>query len=160
MIIEGDCKTTDEALELAARLIEGMSLTDFRGMNARRKRDREDAALRVETIRQTREECARHIRAFINRPDLEPLAVLRHVAEEQTSQHSAWLTDAWPLAWKGWVNIEATIVCNSNRLPPETRYRIVLTDAGREALATAPSSVPTPEALETEDAPAGPSGNP
>lgn len=125
--------TADEAMEYAARLIEDVSLTDLRGTMAKRKRDREDALLRLETRKELRSELAAHIRAFINRPDLEPKAILQRIKDGDRAE---WLmADAWPLAWKGLCQIEAHIVCNSNSVPPETSYTIKLTERGEAMLA-------------------------
>lgn len=128
-------KISDETLEYAARLIEEISFMDLCGIFAKRKRAREDAALRLKTIKETRKECAAHIRAFKKRPELSPVSVLRDLAElSDDGSYANYLSDAWPLAWKGWVNIECTIIANSNCMPPETRYRIVLTDEGKKIL--------------------------
>jgi hypothetical protein len=131
-----DENISDETLEFAAKLIEDASFIDLRGIAASRKREREDAELRFKAIQETRQECAKLIRAFKNRPELSPLSVLRDLAElSPDHDHASHLRDAWPLAWKGWVNIECTVICNSNWVPPESRYRIVLTDMGRKKLA-------------------------
>lgn len=125
-------KTADEAMEYAARLIEDVSLLDFRGIASKRKRDREDAELRLQTAREVRAACASHIRAFINRPDLEPRAILQRVRD---GENAAWLMqDVWPLAWRGLVRIEAHVVCNSNQVPPETYYTVALTERGERFL--------------------------
>lgn len=131
--------SVDEVLEYAAQLIEEESFADLAGIFAKRKRAREDADLRYRTIQQTRADCARHIRAMKSRRDLDALAVLRRIAElKDDYRHDMHLRDAWPLAWKGWVDITATLRCNSNSVPPEVEYRIRLTDEGREVLATDP----------------------
>lgn len=132
-----DFTDTDSVLEYAATLIEETSILDMGGIFAKRKRVREDAELRHETAKNVRKRCAEHIRAMKARPDLSPLITLRRLSEMKDDRHhAAYLRDAWPLAWKGWVDIEATIKCNSNQIPPETEYRIRLTDKGRELLAT------------------------
>jgi hypothetical protein len=109
---------------------------DLVGVATKKKRDREDANLRFKTIQENRADCARHIRAFKSRPDLDPVNVLRELSELTDSHcgHALKLRDAWPLAWKGWVDIECTIKCNSNSIPPETNYRITLTEYGRGIL--------------------------
>lgn len=128
--------TSDEVLEYAARLIEEASFTDLAGIWAKRKRDREDAELRRKTILETRQDCARLIRAFKNRPDLDAKNVLQRLSElRPCDNHVAYLKDAWPLAWKGWLNIKATVTCNSNCVPPETGYQIEITEDGRAVLA-------------------------
>lgn len=131
-----DFKDTDAVLEYAAQLVEEGSFTDLAGIWSKRKRDREDAELRRKTKEETRVECARFIRAFKSRRDLDAVNVLREFAENdgQEDRHFG-LIEAWPLAWKGWLDIEAIVKCNSNCHPPETRYRITVTDAGRKALA-------------------------
>lgn len=140
MTIEQEFLNADDALEYAARLIEETDINDWAGIWAKRKRDREDAGLRFRTAKEVRARCAAHIRAMINRPDLNPVEILRDLADAKEGHlgHARHLRDAWPLAWKGWVNIECTIKCNSNSIPPETSYCIVLTDKGREVLAAAP----------------------
>lgn len=131
-----DFKDTDAVLEFAAQLVEEGSFADLAGIWSKRKRDREDAELRRKTKEETRAECARFIRAFKSRDDLDPVNVLREFAEGdgQENAHRLDLIRAWPLAWKGWLNIEAIMKCNSNCVPPETRYRVTLTDDGRAVL--------------------------
>ena len=126
----------DAVLEYAAQLIEELSFVDLAGTMAKRKRTREDAELRVRTIGETRKECARHIRAFKSRSDLDATAVLRRIANLKPNQrHDIELVDAWPLAWKGWLRIDVTICATTNQIPPPTEYKITLTDKGRAALA-------------------------
>lgn len=126
---------TDAVLEWAARLIEDLHLSDIGGIAARKKRDREDAQVRIAAIERTRRDCARHIRAFKSRTDLSTEAVLRRISElNPNSRHDFELIEAWPLAWKGLVKIEANINVASNVVPPETKYRITLTDKGRALL--------------------------
>lgn len=134
-----DFKTADDALEYAARLIEETDLSDMAGIWAKRKRDREDAALRLKAAEETRRRCAEHIRAMKKRPDLSPVATLRDIAEAKEGHrgHAMLLKDAWPLAWMGWVDIECTMKCNSNCVPPESSYRVTLTDKGLAVLANA-----------------------
>lgn len=128
----GIAATREEGMEEAARLVEDVSLTDMRGIMGKRKRDREDAKLRLEIRKELRAELAAHIRAFINRPDLEPKAILQRIADGEDANWM--LPDAWPLAWKGLVRIEAHIVCNSNSIPPETSYTISITEKGLSML--------------------------
>jgi hypothetical protein len=134
----------DSVLEYAAQVVERDSFADLAGIAARRKRDREDAALRRQTREETREECAESIRACKSRRDRDAVAVLRDLAElpRDRCQHGIRLLDAWPLAWKGWLNINCTIQCNSNSVPPETDYWIEITDAGRAVLAKAAARDP------------------
>lgn len=138
-MIKPDFSNYDDALEYAARLIEEISFADLGGIAARRKRDREDAALRVQTTKEVRAECARHIRAFIGRPDLSPVAKLREIAALDPEKDHVWsVRDAWGLAKKGWLKIELRIVISDNTIPPTMSYRIVLTDRGRAKLAETP----------------------
>ena len=127
---------SDETLEFAAQIVEQDSLLDIQGIMARRKRQREDAALRADVRRQQRAEIAAHIRALMGRPELSANAVLARLATLPDDHlHDMYLMDAWPLAWRGWLKIVATISCTSNCVPPEIEYRIRLTERGREALA-------------------------
>jgi len=132
----------DETLEFAAQLIEEPSFTDMRGTLTRRKRDRAKALERQQAREECRREMAEHLRAFKARRDLDATAILARIAEEIELGRDAVirLVDAWPLAWKGWLNIEARIRCNSNSIPPETHYHIELTDEGREVLKRRPAS--------------------
>lgn len=125
----------DATLEYAAQMIEESSLLDLIGIGARRKRQREDAALRMETREELRRDMARHLRAMKGRRDRDAIAVLEHLATLDGGDHVSYLSDAWPLAWKRWVKIEAIINCADNCVPPETHYRITVTDRGRQALA-------------------------
>lgn len=126
----------DETLEFAAQLIEDASLTDYRGVWAKRKRAREDAEVRKAAREECRREMAEHIRAFKGRRDLDATAVLARIADEIALGKNAVisLVDAWPLAWKGWLNIDARFRCNSNCIPPEGSFTIELTDEGRAVL--------------------------
>lgn len=125
----------DATLEWAAQFIERLSLSDIVGIAARRKRDREDAALRASVREELKREMAEHLRALKSRRDLDAREILRRVIEwSDGSDFGIGLTDAWPLAWKGWLNIHATITCNSNQIPPETRYSVTLTERGRRIL--------------------------
>lgn len=139
-----DFQSHDEVLEYAARLIEDTDISDLRGVWAKRKRDREDAALRLKTAEDVRRRCASEIRAMKNRPDLGPIETLRRMstAADGHCGHAAYLREAWPLAWKGWVEIECFITTARTSIPPETRYRITLTDKGREILADAEKTAP------------------
>ena len=128
----------DQVLEEAALFAEGASFEDFRGVLARKKRDREDANLRYETAKKVRAEFAQRLRNMKSAPNLNPLVILQQISEAPEAQHTIYLTMAWPLAWKGWVDIYAVLKTNDNCHPPETAYRIVLTDEGREALAALP----------------------
>jgi hypothetical protein len=140
-MIQQDFESADEILEYAAKLIEDTDLSDLAGVWAKKKRNREDAELRLRTAEDVRKRCASHIRAMKKRPELGPVGTLRELAglsNDSYMGHVMHLRDAWPLAWKGWVNIECILKTNSNGVPPETEYRIVLTDKGRDILAAAP----------------------
>lgn len=129
----------DDVLEYAARLAEEKSFGDLRGIAARRKRDREDAELRLRVIEETRREIAAHIRAAVGRKDLHPISILGRLAAIPADAERAammYVQEAWPLAWMGLVRIDCIIRCNSNVIPPETDYRIALTERGRKALET------------------------
>lgn len=127
-----DSPDVDEILEWAAQLIEDTDLSDIRGVWAKRKREREDAELKLAASKEARAKCAAHVRAMKSRPDLDAKSVLRHLAGLPAVQHRLYLRDAWPLAWKGWVNIECRLKCNGNS--SETDFHIALTDKGRAAL--------------------------
>lgn len=122
----------DEILEYAALMVEESSLLDLRGIMAKRKRDREDAALRMAAREELRKEIAERIRYSKNSRKGDAMAVLAALPDDY--RHDMHLTDAWPLAWKGWVDIEMTVTTNSNSVPPEAQYRIRLTDKGRAIL--------------------------
>lgn len=132
-----DFHDADAVLEYAAQLVEKGSFADLAGVFSKRKRDREDAELRRKTKLETRKECAEFIRAFKSRRDLDPVSVLRSLAELGEYDHCIHVVEAWPLAWKGWLNITCATLCNSNSVPPKTTYRIELTDKGRKILADA-----------------------
>lgn len=135
MIVPAADSTVDEVLEFAARLIEDLSFSDIGGIMAKRKRDREDAQLRLETIERNRKDCARHIRAFKSRTDLDALRTLSELPAG--TDHVMHLRDAWPLAWKGLLHINCTIRCSDNCIPPQTSYQIEIRKKGRELLAEA-----------------------
>ncbi len=131
-----------ETMEYAARLIEEVGLGDLRGVFAKKKRVREDAELRWQARAELRAEMARLLRAMTNRDDLSAVATLQHIAGLDERSHTLHLRDAWPLTWKGWLKIEALLVCNSNHIPPECSYRIRLTDQGQAVLAANALAVP------------------
>ena len=132
----------DATLEFAAQAVERDSLLDIAGIMARRKRQREDAALRTRVRRELRAEMAAHLRALMNRPELNAISVLGRLSRlPDDHRHDSHLMDAWPLAWRGWLTISATLRCDSNWIPPEIHYHISLTDRGREALAASDSQV-------------------
>lgn len=142
-MIQQDFESADEILEYAAKLIEETDLSDWAGAWAKKKRDREDAELRRVTADGVRKRCADHIRAMKSRPELGPVATLRKLAELPSDSymgHVMYLREAWPLAWKGWVNIDCILSTNCNSIPPEAEYRISLTDKGRDVLAAVPHS--------------------
>lgn len=135
--------SVDEVLEYAARLIEDPSFLDIAGIWAKRKRDREDADLRRKTIEQARKDFADHIRAFKGRRDMDLISELRDIAALEPADsvsHVVELRRAWPLAWKRLVKIEVTIDCADNTIPPAARYRISLTEKGRELLSITDSA--------------------
>lgn len=130
--------TRDDVLEWVARELEEGSFLDLRGIMSKRKRDREDANLRCDARVEMRREFAAHLRAMTGRDDLSAISVLRRIYElSPDADHVAELQHAWPLAWKGWLTIECILTTNSNWIPPQTRYRIVLTESGRAVLAEA-----------------------
>lgn len=133
----------DVVLEWAARRLESVWPSDIAGLGARRKRDREVAAKRRQIAEEVRAECASHLRAFIDRHHLSVEATLTEIAKLAPGRdHMLFLARAWPLAWKGLVEIECRVRCNSNQLPPPTSYHIALTDKGRAMIAAAPSTAP------------------
>lgn len=144
-MIQQDFESADEILEYAAKLIEETDFSDLAGVLAKKKRDREDAELRLKTSGDVRRRCAAHIRAMKARPDMGPVGTLRRLADLPSDNymgHVMHLRDAWPLAWKGWLDIQCIIKTNSNGVPPETEYRIVITDRGRDVLRENDSAVP------------------
>lgn len=136
----------DAVLEMAAQAIEGASFTDFAGISAPRKHDREIARARADASREERKQNAETIRRLKGRRSSDAIEMLRKLSTLDERQHVMHLIDAWPLAWKGWLTIEAMLVCNRNQIPPECSYRIRLTDTGRQVLATPAPSPEHPDA--------------
>ena len=131
----------DEILEAAAAEIESPQLTDLAGALAKTKRGREHYELRTKAISETRKRCAEIIRAMKSGRGLDPVEQLRRISEiSNPRQYDLYLIEAWPLAWRGWLNIFCTIKCNSNSVPPETEYRMELTSAGQAILAAVDQS--------------------
>lgn len=143
-------QSRDEILEEVALHIEELSFLDFRGVAAKRKRDREDAALRVKTIGETRKHLAAEIRGLKGNNRGDAVEVLKTLSELGDDWHEPYLRDAWPLAWKGWVDIHASVKLNSNSIPPETEYRITLTDKGKAVLAALRVSDENPKGEDPE----------
>lgn len=69
----------DELIELIARGVEERSLLDLRGVMAKRKRDREDAQLRLDARHEQRAELGRFIRAFKSGEGRDPTTQLRRI---------------------------------------------------------------------------------
>lgn len=126
----------DRVLEAVAVELEGLNLLDIMGVAAKKKRAREDAAVRMKAREEQRQELIRHLRAMKNRPDLGVDSILKEIHERKTPPGGdvLLLRDAWPLAWKGLVDIECYITCTGGFIPPETRYRVTLTNKGRERI--------------------------
>lgn len=135
----------DTILEEAALRIESAIasvLDDIPRRALRRRREREDAALRADVVRETRRRCAIEIRRLKADWRSDPVEVLRVIAADiaTSAPHDFSLMRAWPLAWQGLLVIEAvTTVVGNTVPPPTTEWRITITDAGRELMAKAPS---------------------
>lgn len=132
----------DEILEAAALSIEEPSLVDLYGALSSTKKGQREYEIRRAAIEDSRRRFAGTIRAMKSGQGLDPITQLRRIAEfpPDSRRHELHLVEAWPLAWKGWLDIQCTIRCNCNTVPPETRYRIELTDEGRAALTSAQPS--------------------
>ena len=129
----------DDLLEQIAQEVERLDFGDLAGILAKRKRQREDAEVRRLARVEQRAQIAEQIRSMKTFRRNDALAVLERIATEtaEMDRHDILVMQAWPLAWKGWLNIFASIQCNSNCIPPTMSYRIELTEAGRAALASA-----------------------
>jgi hypothetical protein len=130
----------DATLEFAARfIVESTSISEDFPRRLKRKRDREDLALKLKTMAELRESLAAKLPEVKKRDNVSPTQILRGIADDIGSSHYLGdvihLVDAWPLAWRGWLTIESRIKCNSNSIPPRVSYHIELTDKGREVLA-------------------------
>lgn len=126
----------DEILEAAALEIEGSSLLDMSGAWSKTKKGQREYEARMKAVYGERKRCADIIRAMKSGSGLDPIERLRQIAElPQDHRQDLYLTDAWPMAWKGWLDIECRIKLNSNSAPPQSEYRITLTDEGRAILA-------------------------
>lgn len=139
MTTDPNDRPSDEALEWCAREIEEAGLSDIRGIMAKRKRVREDADLRFNSRVELRRELAGHLRALKGGRKGDAVRTLREIAgavDDGKRAHDIYLHSAWPLAWKGWLDIESCVKCNSNSLPPEVRYVISITEKGREIIAS------------------------
>lgn len=77
---------------------------------------------------------ARWVRSFKSDGGNNPLEQLRRISDASDVRREQMLVDAWPLAWRGLVDISVEIKCNSNQHPPPTKYTISITDRGRELL--------------------------
>ena len=127
---------SDELIEKIASSIEAPDILDMAGILSKRKRDREKAAVRRYTRVEQRLELARYIRSFKSGQGNNPQTKLERIAANTDGFNDVYLLrDAWPLSWRGLCNIYVTIRVNDNGIPPETSYRIELTDKGREMLA-------------------------
>lgn len=137
MVIEEDlCAAT---LEWAARKIEDPDFLDMGGTGAKKKRTREDAELRMATRIALKKELAALLRAFKNRDDLAPRAILREILEAPAGRMALLVRDAWPLAWKGLVDIRVSMEITQRSIPQRADYIITLTDKGRALLSAEPT---------------------
>lgn len=128
----------DEVLEFAAQLVESPNLSELRGIMARRKREREDAQLRSQTISDFKAEMAALIRSQKGRPDAD-LRTLREVAalEDNDFDHVLVVRRSWPLMARGLCHIAVTFDCADAVISPTPAFRVTLTEEGRALIESA-----------------------
>lgn len=132
--------TRDEILMEVASWVEEGDLRDFVGICAKRKRDREDAALRMETAKVVRAQLAKMIRGRMENKVGDPIDFLKCVQaggyEKFYTGHT--LRQAFALADKGLLLIFAETQVggpHTNTVGGYTKYNIGLTEKGIAYLA-------------------------
>ena len=126
----------DDILEAAAMAIEKEHFSDLSGVLSRTKKGQREYEIRSEAIKRTRKSCAEIIRAMKSGSGLDPVEQLRRIAAATGRQQELYLTEAWPLAWKGWLDIDCVLACNSNGMRDRVTYIIRLTDEVRKMLSS------------------------
>jgi hypothetical protein len=122
----------DELIELIARGVEERSLLDLRGVMAKRKRDREDAQLRLDARHEQRAELGRFIRAFKSGEGRDPTTQLRRIKDGER----IWmLRDVADLVDMGLISLSVTVDLTYGSISGQVEYAARLTKDGEEAIA-------------------------
>lgn len=131
----------DAILDEIATWLEEPDIIEMSGTWIKRKRDREDARLRIETSRDVRRRLADMVRGRKENKFGDPLKFLKSI-ESMEGKVYEWATsndlrEAFSLADKGLLLISARLQLAgpwSNCVPPKTEYVIELTDKGRDQI--------------------------
>jgi DNA-binding MarR family transcriptional regulator len=128
-------QSRDDILEEVAQWVERFDLLSYAGIISRKKRDREDAALRVKVTEDLRKKIAAEVRWMKTRRDRDAKQIVQDLSELGDFNHVLHLRDGWKMASLGYVRIKVIIDATSNQVGPPTEYKITLTDKGRELIA-------------------------
>lgn len=148
----------DTIIEIIASRLRESSLRDLHGVMAKRKRDREDADLRRRTRVEQREEIAQWVLSFRSDKGNSTLALLRQVADGER-QDFAYGPHVAAALYAGLLDLEVSIPFNTHMANVRTRYRLSLTEKGKERLTAAERAAALSD-MAAADARAGLIGDP
>lgn len=124
---------TDDVLEEIAARLERPDLIDMRGILAKRKRDREDARLRMEARQEQRREIAKWIRSFKSEGGNSYVAALENIQDNKF----AWGPDVAAALANRHATLSVAVHLSTHLENSAVEYTVTLTDAGRALVASA-----------------------
>lgn len=124
----------DAIIETIACRLEQPNLLDMQGIAAKRKRDREDASLRLRARQEQRRELASWVRSFKSDKGNSPLRFLESVRDGEADQWS-WGPDVAAAVLGQLVIVTVEIELSSHLANSGLNYRFTLTESGEEFLA-------------------------
>lgn len=119
----------DTIIEQIACELDEPSFLDLRGIIAKRKRDREDADLRMRTRQEQRRELASWVRSFKSDKGNSPLRFLESVRDGKADQYS-WGPEVVAAILGQLVTVTLEMEMSSHLPNCERRYRFSITDKG------------------------------
>lgn len=124
----------DSVIEQIACELDQPSFLDLRGIAAKRKRDREDADLRMRARQEQRRELASWVRSFKSDKGNSPLRFLESVRDGEADQY-AWGPEVAAAILGRLITVTLEIEMSSHLANCERRYRFSITDKGLGLLA-------------------------
>ncbi len=121
-------------VEIIAKGVEEGSILDLRGILSKRKRDREDADLRMKVREEQRQELGRFIRAFKRGEGRDPISELGKIAAAGGSRKYERFIDIDTLLAPGWITIDIVTRVSDNSIPARSEFIATLTKRGRAVL--------------------------
>lgn len=132
----GPLESADTVIETIACRLEQPDFLDILGIAAKRKRDREDADLRMRTRQQQRRELARWVRSFKSGRGNDPLSFLESVRDGKADRY-AWGPEVAAAVLGTLVTVTVEIELSTHLQNCERNYRFALTDDGKKLLEAA-----------------------